>query len=271
MFIIAQDWLNTFLAQQWLVALLTIALLYLVALVVQRLSRPLAHRLLSLTRLTRRRRPLREERLKTLRDLTTSLITLFAFLVATMLSLIVLNVELDTIIWAVGLFTAGFGLGARPLVSDFLTGVSFLFEDPYDVGEKVELAGNVQGVVEGVYLRTTLLRSHTGELYTVPNGEVRVIRNFSRGRFSVADIKISVGAADLERALPLLDELGHEAVALLPNLLEPWNVLSTTGEMGAQAELTLAAKARFGHAAEMRPRMLTLVQKRLEEAEIALL
>jgi hypothetical protein len=64
--------------------------------------------------------------------------------------------------------------------------------------------------------------------------------------------------------------LGREAVSLLPNLLEPWQVISENGTIGQQTELTLLAKARFGKAAEMRPRLLALVQERLAEAGITL-
>ncbi|MEE9611546.1 MAG: hypothetical protein V3W19_09850, partial [Desulfatiglandales bacterium] len=90
------------------------------------------------------------------------------------------------------------------------------------------------------------------------------------GRFSTANIKLNIAAADLAKALPFLDALGKEAVTLLPNLLEPWQVVSESGEMGQQTELTLVTKARFGRAAEMRMRLLTLVQERLAEAGIAL-
>jgi len=114
------------------------------------------------------------------------------------------------------------------------------------------------------------IRSPTGELYIVPNGEVRVVRNFSRGRFSTANIKLKIEGGDLSRALPLLEELGQEAVSRLPNLLEPWQVISETGTIGQQTVFTLLAKARFGQAADMRPRLLALVQERLAEAGIAL-
>jgi small conductance mechanosensitive channel len=107
-------------------------------------------------------------------------------------------------------------------------------------------------------------------LLTVPNGQIRVIRNYSRGRFSTADIQVKLAAEDLSRALPVLEELGKEAMHRLPDLLEPWRVISETGEIGQQTELTLLAKARFGTAAELRPRLLALVQERLAEAEITL-
>jgi hypothetical protein len=50
-------------------------------------------------------------------------------------------------------------------------------------------------------------------------------------------------------------------VTLLPNLLEPWQVISDSGTIGHQTELTLVAKACFGQAAQMRPRLLALVQE----------
>jgi hypothetical protein len=59
-------------------------------------------------------------------------------------------------------------------------------------------------------------------------------------------------------------------VTLLPNLLEPWQVISESGVIGQQTELTLIAKARFGQAAEMSPRLLALVQERLSEIDVIL-
>ncbi len=254
--------------------LLYIAVFYLVAWVIHRLAGRLANRLVRLTRLASRQGRLKQERQQTLRGLFAGLINFFVFTLATLFSL-ALFVDAATLIWMVGLFSAAFGLGARPLVSDFLSGVSFIFEDTFDVGEKVEFlgapGGTVEGVIEEVYLRTTLVRAPTGELFTVPNGEIRVVRNFSRGRFSRADIRLKVAADDLSRAVPLLTALGVEAVNLLPNLLEPWQVIGADSAMGQETELTLIAKARFGKAAEMRPNMLALIQERLAEAGITLL
>ena len=126
-------------------------------------------------------------------------ITFTAFAVATLLSLS-LFVDGTTLIWMVGLLSAGFGFGSRAIISDFLSGISFMFEDSFDVSEKVELpglaAGSVMGIVEAVYLRTTTIRSMSGEPFTVPNGEIRVVRNFSRGLYSTANIKIMLATAE---------------------------------------------------------------------------
>jgi len=208
------------------------------------------------------------ERQKTLYGLVQGIITVTFFGVAVLLSLSQF-VETTTLVWMIGLFGAGFGLSARPLISDVMAGTSFIFEDTFAVGEKVEILGT-EGIIESITLRTTWLRAPTGESFTIPNGDIRVVRNFSRGRFSVANIILKIPAAELERAIPVLESLGREAMDNLPNLIEPWRVISETGIIGQTAELTLLAKARFGQAAEMRPRLLALVHKALEEENIEL-
>ena len=256
----------------WWSYALRVAVFYLAAWVVHRLSGRIA-RLVYLDRLSPEQRRSRPERLATLRGLVASAITFLAFAAATFASLS-MAVETDTLIWMIGLFSAAFGLGARPLLSDFLTGVSFMFEDTFDVGEKVELmglgGGPVEGVIEAVNLRTTQVRAPSGELYTVPNGEVRVVRNFSRGRFSMAHVKLKTSADELPQALALLEELGEEAVILLPNLLEPWQIISESGVIGQQTELTLVTKTKFGKAADMLPRLLALVHERFAGAGLSL-
>lgn len=255
----------------WREDVIRIAIYFLLAVIISTLSKWIAKGIMRLGWLMPRFRQPRQERQKTIQSLITSAISLIAFITAT-LSSIGLFVEPDTLVWMVGLFSAAFGLGARPLISDYLAGISFIFEDTFAVGEKTELPGihPVEGVIEAISLRTTSFRAPSGELYVVPNGEIRTVRNFSRGKFSLANVSLKIASNDLDRALPFLEELGREAVALLPNLLEPWQVISESGIIGQDTELTLIAKARFGKASDMKPRLLTLVQTRLVEAKINL-
>jgi small conductance mechanosensitive channel len=215
---------------------------------------------------------MRAKRQQTIRHLIASAISIVAFIIAALLSLSQF-LSAEALALFAGLFTAAFSLGARPLIADMLAGMSFIFEDNFDVDEKIEIAsatGKVEGVVESMNLQTTIVRAPTGELYIIPNSEIRIVRNFSRGRFSTAPIKLKLATVDLERALPLLSGLGSEAVGLLPQLLGPWQVISETGALGAHTELTLLARASFGQAAELRPRLLALVQERLATAGISL-
>jgi small conductance mechanosensitive channel len=215
---------------------------------------------------------LQAKRQHTVRHLVASIISLTAFVLAALFSLGQFLSPESLALFA-GLFTAAFSLAARPLIADMFAGVGFIFDDNFDVGEKIEIAtvtGKIEGIVESMNLQTTLVRAPNGELYVVPNSEIRILRNFSRGRFSTAHIKLKLVTADLDRALPLLSGLGSEASVLLPELLGSWQIISETGVVGTHTELTLLTKANFGHAAELRPRLLALVQERLTERGISL-
>ncbi len=250
------------LAQKWF----NILAFFLLAWLLSRLTGMLSRRIIRLGGLASRKSS--PERRNTLYGLVQGIITVTFFAFAVLLSLSQF-VETTTLVWMIGLFGAGFGLSARPLISDVMAGTSFIFEDTFSVGEKVEIL-DTEGIIESITLRTTWLRAPTGELLTIPNGDIRVVRNFSRGRFSMANVTLKIPAAELGRAIPLLENVGREAMENLPNLIEPWHVISETGIIGQTAELTLLAKARFGKAAEMRPKLLAMVHEVLENETIEL-
>ena len=166
-----------------------------------------------------------------------------------------------------GLFSAAFGLGARPLVQDYISGVVFIFEDQYNVGEKVEIFG-IEGTVIDVNLRTTILRATSGELYIIPNGEVRVVRNFGRGEFSLASIRVVVRSAQLHEAMPTLEALVVTLPKQIPELIEVPKILSEEGMLSERVGLTIFAKAKYSQGVETRRQLLRIVQDALEKAQI---
>ncbi len=264
--------MSNFLAQfPWLENPIRILIYFISAILIAFLLKVVTHWLLKLGRLAPNGRKPSLERQKTLHSLISSTINLTVLVILIVASM-GLFINLNTLAWVMGLFTAAVGFGARLVVGDYLSGLSFLFEDAFAVGEKIEISGvrPIEGVVETISLRTTMLRSSSGELYIVPNGEIRSVRNFSRGKFSIANITLKIMSADLGLARATLEAIREEAVTLLPNLIEPWKVTNLEGMIGQYSELTLIAKARFGKAAEMRPYLLALVQEQLLKVNIQL-
>jgi len=218
------------------------------------------------------RESFRPQRLVTLRDLIASAGSAAAYLVAVIL---ILNqfVDAAAILAVVSLFSLAFALSARPLISDVFAGVTLLFEDQFAVGEKVELSGvmggaGVMGGVERVSLRTTHIRADSGELYIVPNGDVRVVRNFSRGTFSLASITVKVRPDRVSDALSVLEAIGYQARSDISDIIEDPMVLSETGSLGAETELTLKVKTRFGQGAGVRAVLLARAQESFAEKGI---
>jgi small conductance mechanosensitive channel len=209
-----------------------------------------------------RRRLFSERRRTTLRYLIGSLMNGLAVLV-TIVIVLAMFIQPGSLVTALGLFSAGISFAARPFISDFLGGIVLLFEDQFALGDKVEIGDrNVIGVVERVSLRTTYIRGESGELWIVPNGDVRTIRNFTRGSFSPANIRLTVPTARLEETLALLAELIADPG---PDVLEPPEIISEAGEIGETTVLMLKVKARHGSGPLVRRRLLARLQAALTE------
>ena len=166
-----------------------------------------------------------------------------------------------------------FGFAARDYIGDLLNGVSNIFENRFNVGDNVHIfrvGDTLEGEVEGVTVRTLSLRTRAGELINVPQGEVRILRNYSRGSYSGVDVICRVYANDLPAAMAELQRLGQDAPTLLPDLIEPWTLVSRDGTLGSAAEIRIHAKARFGYGAGLRLQIMMLVEGQLSAAAIPL-
>ena len=215
-------------------------------------------------------RRMESRRFVTLEALLRSAIKVGVYTAGFVVMLFNLGIPGGSILTAAALFSAGFGFAARPIISDYLTGIIFIFEDQFAVGDKVEIM-EIMGEVEAVDLRATHLRAPSGELYIVPNGDVRVVRNLSRGLFSIATIKVTVATEDLTQALDVLARVADAAPSQLDSLIERPHFFSEEGTISNHVPLTLSAKARYGQGARCRTRLMALVTEALNEADVRII
>ncbi len=127
-----------------------------------------------------------------------------------MLSEIGLNIS--PILAGVGVVGIAIGFGAQSLVKDVLAGLFILMENQYRRGDVVKIA-DTSGLVEDINLRRTLLRDLDGIVHSVPNGEIRVASNLTKG-FSRVNLDISVAYdTDLKRAIEVINRVGKDMAA----------------------------------------------------------
>lgn len=209
---------------------------------------------------------------QTVQQVIASIISLTAFSIAIILSLAQF-VRLSSLAVLITVITGGIAWGARTLIIDLLSGISNIFEDNFDVGDKIEFvyaAKPYEGIIEKVTVRLAYLRAPTGELIIVPHGEMRILRNFSRGQFSGTSVTLLIKSRDLQKSINILQALAPQTQELLPGLLEPWMVLSREGELGPETEITLIAKAAHGQGKVLRLKMMALAVERLQAEGISL-
>jgi small conductance mechanosensitive channel len=250
--------------------ILLVALFFGLAMLVRAFSARIAARITRFRRLASRSVPISSERITTLQSLVASVITFLAFVTAAIVSLS-LFITPDTILWIVGLFSAAFGFGARFAISDVMAGFGFLFNNTFDIGEKVEFTFtgyNVRGIVEEVNVSNTLVRTAGGELSTIPNGEIRLVRNFSRTNAPRTHLSITVPSSQLSNALEAARQSAQEAYSQMEDLHEPWEVLQPARLDDGQSELRLAVRTAPEKANALQAVAQQFIQNKLSAVEL---
>ena len=93
--------------------------------------------------------------------------------------------------------------GSQSLVKDVIAGFFILLEHQFDVGDVIEVAGK-SGAVEKMTLRVVVLRDLKGAMHVVPNSEIKVVSNMTRGwSRAVVDVGVTY-EEDVDRALAVV-------------------------------------------------------------------
>jgi len=165
-----------------------------------------------------------EKRALTLGSMLESLVSIAVWTTAAILVLGEIGVSLGPLIASAGIAGIALGFGAQSVVRDFLAGIFVIIEDHYGVGDVINV-GEVTGTVEEVDLRTTRIRDLHGVLWTVPNGVIERVGNYSQvWSKSIFDIEVSY-ETDLDEAMAVikdvLDQVWEEDVEHATIIEEP--------------------------------------------------
>ncbi len=165
----------------------------------------------------------RVARFRTLLPIFRNAIAVLVLVIAGLIVLSQLGVQIAPLLAGAGIFGVAIGFGSQTLVKDIISGVFYMLDDAFRVGEYIQ-AKNYKGTVEGFSLRSVRLRHHRGPVFTVPFGELGAVENMSRD-WVIDKFRISVGyETDIETARKLTKKVGAELKAdaeLGPLFIEP--------------------------------------------------
>lgn len=153
------------------------------------------------------------QRAATLTQAITHLVQIAVWTLTILVLLGEFDVNLGPLIAGAGIVGLALGFGAQSLVRDFLSGFFILLEDQFGVGDVIEVSvggQDVSGKVEKVSLRTTDVRAFDGTRHTIPNGNILMVGNRSRGWARViVDVSVAY-TEDIDRVRGVLEELFQE-------------------------------------------------------------
>jgi moderate conductance mechanosensitive channel len=204
-----------------------------------------------------------EQRAGTLGQIMRSLGSVLVIGGAVIHGLNVLGWDVKPLLAGAGILGVALGFGAQTLVRDVIAGFFILIEDQFMVGDLIEVGGK-PATVEAVTLRVTTLRDFNGYVHFVPNGEMKVVTNRSRGWNRLAvDVPIPPDE-DLDRAFDtcraVVDEMNADP-AWRQRLLDPIDLWGIEALHGLEVLMRMVLRARPGSdapevARELRRRLL---------------
>lgn len=130
---------------------------------------------------------------KRLDTMCTLLISVFKYIIYIGAIIISLSdiLDLKAVLAAAGVGGIAIGLGAQSLIKDTISGFFILLEDQFAVGDLITI-DNMNGVVERIELRVTRLKNANGDLYIIPNGEIKRVINHTRdNKMVIVDIPVA--------------------------------------------------------------------------------
>jgi small conductance mechanosensitive channel len=145
---------------------------------------------------------LRERRGQTIAQLLRSVGRVVVITIALLLTFNVF-IDIGPILAGAGILGLAVSFGAQSLVKDVISGFFILFENQFAIGDVIEVAGK-SGLVEKMTLRVVQLRDGEGIMHVVPNGEIKVVSNKTRG-WSRAVVDVGVPYDEnVDRAIDVL-------------------------------------------------------------------
>ena len=149
---------------------------------------------------------------------------------------------ITSVLGATAILGLAVGFGAQSLLKDFIAGFFVLLEGQYGIGETIRV-GNLEGVVEEMTLRITVLRSAEGEVHVIPNGAIQTVTVLSRDwRRAVVDVEVS-SREDLARVLTVLNRISDGLSRdMIGRITEKPSVVGIQRITGASVTIRLAAK-----------------------------
>jgi moderate conductance mechanosensitive channel len=205
----------------------------------------------------------RSGRLMTLLPILRNFLAVLIAAIAVMMVLSGLGVAIGPLIAGAGIFGVAIGFGSQALVRDIISGIFYMTDDAFRVGEYIQ-SGSYKGTVESFSIRSVKLRHHRGPIFTVPFGTLGAVQNMSRD-WVIDKFLISVSYdTDIAKVKKLVKAVGAELLQdpeFGPQIIETVKMkgVEAFGDYGIN--LSFAMMTKPGHQSTIRRRAYAMIRE----------
>lgn len=192
---------------------------------------------------------------------------LYFFLVYWLLS--ILGVPVSSLLAGAGLAGVTLGLGAQGFLSDVVNGFFILLENQFEVGDSVEVEA-ITGLVSTVGIRTTQIRGFDGTLHFIPNRNIKIVSNKSRGDMR-AQIDIPVyTSTDINKVTSIIQQVNKDNIENYPEIIGTPNIIGLTSKPSGQLVFRVDIFTKNGQQVHIYADFLKLYQEAIFKEKVEL-
>lgn len=190
----------------------------------------------------------RAKRTETLSGLIEKTVRAIVLIAAALMTLQALGINIGPLLAGAGVVGLAVGFGAQSLVKDVIGGFFILLENHMNVGDVVEIAGKA-GLVESINMRVTTLRDISGNVHIIPNGQIAVVTNMTKG-YSRAVLEIGVAYKEnVDDVMQVMKDVAAELAkdpGFSYRILEPMEMLGldSFGDSSINIKVRITTKPR---------------------------
>ena len=204
---------------------------------------------------------------KTIISVSINILKYFIIIVDILIILEICGVNTSGFIASLGIVSLVAGFAAQDILKDFLAGVTILIENQYAIGDIVSINA-FKGEVISLGLRSTKIRSYTGEVKIIANRTISEVINFSIAK-SLANITFQVSyGSDIEKVEKVLNSLCERFPKEIPAIKKKAELWDKTNMLPSGIEYTIVAEVKYDDRYATERQMRTMIIEELKKNKI---
>lgn len=209
------------------------------------------------------------QQVNTARALATSIFNYIMYFIVVTIVLSIFGVNVSSLLAVAGVGGIAISFGAQTLIKDIISGMFIWMEGSITVGDIVTI-NDLSGVVESIAIRTTTVRDYNGNIYVIPNGDIRTLTNMSRDfKRAIVDIRCPY-EADQGRIVEILKDEMEIAGREIQGLTAAPEVMSILSFDTDAVVVRIAAQCPVGEHWRIERDLRTRVKARFDKEGIVM-
>ena len=241
-----------------------------IAFILTRLLKAVARKVSGLSQQEKLPSAFRAQQIRTISAVIYSVGVFIIIFVTALQVLPLLGINMGPLLASAGIAGVAIGFGAQTLVKDFINGFFILVENQYDIGDTIRIAG-VQGTVEMMTLRRTILRDSDGTVHNVPSSQITTVSNLTRD-WTQLSLHISVAYnTDSDKVIKALQDVGQELIddpVFSEMIVAEPRVPGIDKVTGDEVEYLMLVRTRPGTQDAVRRELRRRIKARFEKEQI---